>query len=211
VLQGEGSGTDEIIVAIQKYSNVGSDSYGWNLNGYTAYRSGDAFLSQPGAIQLSQLNSAGYPSLPLWNSTIPYWFIVSGRRIIVITKISTTYQMAYLGFFLPFASPNQYPYPLAVGGSFFNSSGATQPRYSGATGTSSAFWTHVTSSISANALWTLLPGNFWMNYPTGQNSSTGYTGMFPYNQDDIGLIRNSVDDTPILTPIEMQFVTAHRR
>lgn len=45
-----------------------------------------------------------------------YWFIGNGRRFMVVVKISTVFQSAYAGFFLPYATPIQYPYPLFIGG-----------------------------------------------------------------------------------------------
>jgi hypothetical protein len=202
VLKGSGSGTDEIVVAFQKYANATTGAYGWRLNGYAAYDSGDSFLDQPGAIQLSQSGGAGYPALPLWNTTIPYWFVVSPFRIIVVAKVSTTYQMAYLGWCLPFASPNQYPYPLCVGGSYQCQPGANEPLYSGANGLASNFWTTNSSGLSTSAgqLWTRLPGGAWSSQ---QNGLAPSTGLFPYNQADIGLMRNAVDGDAVLSAIEI--------
>ena len=201
VLQGEGSGTDEIIVAIQKYANVGADSYGWRLNGYTAYQSGYAFLDQPGAIQA--VNGFGHVSMPLWNSSIPYWFIASGRRIIVVAKVGTTYQACYLGFFLPFASPNQYPYPLAIGGSRVDTFSNTA-RYSVADNQSSNFWNSLNTS-GTGTMFFRMPGGSWYSARDASNGSGGVTtGMFPYNQADITLMRQALDGSPVLTPIEFQ-------
>ena len=46
-----------------------------------------------------------------------YWFIANGRRFIVIAKISTVYESLYAGFYLPYATPAQAPYPFYIGGS----------------------------------------------------------------------------------------------
>lgn len=206
VLQGEGlGGTDEINIAFQKYANAGSGAYGWRLNGYSSYvGTGSNFLGQPGAIQTTQISGGGYPSLPLWNSTIPYWFIGNERRLIVIAKVGTTYQMAYLGFFLPFASPSQYPYPLAIGGSFINSAGNTEGHYAGASGATCAFWTALSNSTSISSMMSRLPGGSW--YSVANSSSEGAQnsfGMFPYNQADNVYMRDAVDGSAILTPIEI--------
>lgn len=45
-----------------------------------------------------------------------YWFAASGRRFVVVTKISTVFQSMYAGFFLPYANPTEYAYPLFIGG-----------------------------------------------------------------------------------------------
>jgi hypothetical protein len=108
-------GLDQIIVGAKTFSNVGADYYNWRLGGFTAYNSPDAFNAQPGYVGgASQANSS--PVLTLWNSTTPYWFIASGRRVIVIAKVSTVYAAAYLGFLASYMAPGSFPYPLIVGG-----------------------------------------------------------------------------------------------
>lgn len=202
VLQGEGlGGTDEIIVAFQKYSNVGSDAYGWRLNGYTGYQADTPFYDQPGALAMNGVTGAGLLALPGWDTTTPYWFVVSERRIIVIAKVSTTYQAAYLGFYLPYASPAQYPYPLCVGGSFVGNSLLTEPRWSGTGGRSSNFWTALnnTGTESTGSLFTRMPGGYWYSKFNGVGE-----GMFPYNQTDITQMRQALDDDAVLTPVEIQ-------
>jgi hypothetical protein len=119
ILKGEGlAGTDEIFVGLRLYKNVSTDTYGLRLQGFTGYVAGVTFDAQPGAIQYDGDAAAQTtPTVPLWNDTIPYWFVVNARRIIVVAKISTVYEALYLGYLLPFALPGQWPYPLVVGGS----------------------------------------------------------------------------------------------
>lgn len=104
-------GTDNIIWGIQKYSNVGAGNFGWWLNGYTGYDSGLAFHTQPGAIDPTVL-----PALPLWNSTIPYWFFVNERRAIVVAKVNGRYMTMHMGLMLPCGSPAVYAYPIMISG-----------------------------------------------------------------------------------------------
>jgi len=49
-----------------------------------------------------------------------YWFIANGRRFIVVAKVSTFYVAAYCGLIMPYSTPNQYPYPLYIGGNLPN-------------------------------------------------------------------------------------------
>ena len=49
-------------------------------------------------------------------TTTTYWFVASGRRFMAVFKIGTVYQAVYGGLFLPYAMPEEYPYPLAIGG-----------------------------------------------------------------------------------------------
>lgn len=50
-------------------------------------------------------------------SEMNYWFIANGRRFIIIVKTATVYQACYAGFFLPYATSYEYPYPVFIGGS----------------------------------------------------------------------------------------------
>jgi hypothetical protein len=107
---------DHILVGAKLFHDVGADYYNWRLGGFTAFDSGLTFENQPGYV-----GGAGQtvpsPVLNLWNSSIPYWFIGNGRRVMVVAKISTVYVAAYLGFGSLYMSPGAFPYPLIVGGS----------------------------------------------------------------------------------------------
>jgi hypothetical protein len=108
-------GLDAIIVGAKIFSDVGTDYYNWRLGGFTAYNSSTPFNQQPGYVGgTGQSNSS--PILTLWNSTIPYWFIANGRRVIIVAKVSTVYVTAYLGLMNSYAAPGSFPYPLIVGG-----------------------------------------------------------------------------------------------
>jgi hypothetical protein len=123
-------GLDQIIVGAKTFSNVPTDYYNWRLGGFSAYNSGAAFNAQPGYIGGSG-QAHPSPVLTLWNSTTPYWFIASGRRVMVIAKVSTVYVTAYLGFLASYMAPGSFPYPLVVGGNLaFNvEPGATDPSW----------------------------------------------------------------------------------
>lgn len=111
LFQGPGlSGTEEIFIGMEPYENVGSDLYSWDIVAFTGYVPGNSFDTQPGRVTTNDT------FLPLWNSSIPYWFIGNGQRIIVVAKVNTTYQTMYLGKFNAFGTPNQYPYPVIQGG-----------------------------------------------------------------------------------------------
>ena len=118
------SGADEIYTGIQTYFDAGDDYYNWKMFGMTGFAAGQIAELQPGCTQ------GNWPSMLLWNDPIDYWFLGNGRRIVVITKTSTSYDMMYLGFALPYGLPNQFPYPLVVGGSFC---GSGLPHYSSVT------------------------------------------------------------------------------
>lgn len=102
------AGTDQIFVGISTFENVTADYYNWRLAGFTGFNGALAFGAQPGYMG-NVFNS-------FWNSPIPYWFVANGRRVIIVSKISTSFMMTYLGFINQYPSPSQYPYPLCIGG-----------------------------------------------------------------------------------------------
>jgi hypothetical protein len=123
-------GLDQIIVGAKAFSNVGADYYDWRLGGFSAFNAGQAFTAQSGYVGgAGQAQSS--PVLSLWNSTIPYWIIANGRRVIIIAKISTVYVAAYLGFMSSYMAPGAFPYPLIVGGNlaFLNEPVVTDPSW----------------------------------------------------------------------------------
>lgn len=137
ILKGPGlAAADEIYVGIQTFYSTPSDYFNWTLMGATGYVSGNLFTAQPGISTLKYTY--------LWNSSIPYWFVGSGRRLIVVAKISTVYQMAYLGLILPYTLPGQWPYPLAVGGT----GTVSTLRWSSVADSHTAFWAgYITSPL----------------------------------------------------------------
>lgn len=100
------SGTDPVYIGIQPFSSTAGDYYNWKVNGFTGYASNLEYVNQPGKSTDSYLY--------LWNSSIPYWFFANGHRVIVVAKVSTTYQIVYAGKLLVYGLPQQYPYPLFI-------------------------------------------------------------------------------------------------
>lgn len=115
ILRGPGlGGDDEIYVGIKTESSSESDWYNWVLHGFTGYEPAAAITVQPGAMAFSQ----GQPKILLSNGSIKYWFVANGRRIVIVAKVSTVYESAYLGLITPYGPPTSYPYPLFIGGTF---------------------------------------------------------------------------------------------
>lgn len=117
IWQAPGNGNnDQILVGAKLFHDVGGDYYNWRLGGFTAFDNALDFEHQVGYLGGSGQTSPS-PVFNLWNSTIPYWFIANGRRVVVVAKISTVYVVCYLGFINPYVAPGAFPYPLAVAGS----------------------------------------------------------------------------------------------
>jgi hypothetical protein len=112
VLQGPGlAGTDEIYIGLRLVRDVGADSYAIEVSGMTGYQDGGEEMGD-------HVNVSPQPVRSFADSgSMTYWFIASGRHFIVVTKISTIFEALYAGWFLPFGTPSEYPYPMFIGGS----------------------------------------------------------------------------------------------
>lgn len=120
LLEGPGTaGTDEIFVGLRSEYNAGIGWYNLFLNAYSGHDPTQrSWFAQPGGLpQFGQSPALAQAMVPLWNQPMPYWIAANGRSIRFGVKVSTVYEAGYLGFILPYATPGQFPYPLAVGGS----------------------------------------------------------------------------------------------
>lgn len=111
ILEGQGSGgTDEIIIGIR--SRVTTESAAvrryWELRAFTAFNGAETWENQPGP------SPSAY--MPLVGGAMTYWFFVSPRRILPVVRISNSYINGYLGFYQPYATPSEAPYPILVHG-----------------------------------------------------------------------------------------------
>ncbi len=113
-LKGPGlGGTDEIFIGFRTITEPIKSWYLIQVMGFTGHLSGElCCFNQPGSINIG----TGSPFLSLWDQPMSYWITGSGRRTVFTFKVSTLYESGYAGFILPYATPVQYPYPLAIGG-----------------------------------------------------------------------------------------------
>lgn len=107
IMKGTGlSGTEEIYVGFRSYQDTGADYYNLSVAGFTGYVPAAAFTAQPSYIE---------SGVPAHNQRVDYWLSVNAQRITFGLKVSVgSYQGAYTGFFFRYATPSQYPYPMAV-------------------------------------------------------------------------------------------------
>lgn len=188
ILRGAGlAGTDEIYVGIQLYANAPGDAYGWNLQGYTSYNGSLAFDGQPGAIAAP---NAGISLLP---GAMSYWLVVNARRILLVVKVSTVYQAMYLGFFLPYATPGQYPYPLLVAGSL---PGPSPVRWSD-TSNNHAHVVAPKASVSGQNSGALL------RQANGQWLQLRSTNTYPYTVLNAQYLLPALDGGYVLEPVKL--------
>lgn len=108
-VRGPGVGAGQnVYVNISTVNSTLLPANGWQISASIGYSSAVAWGNQQ--------NESPQPFLNLWNSTINYWFFVNDRRIVVVAQTSTVFVSAYMGMFLPWATPAQYPLPLLVAG-----------------------------------------------------------------------------------------------
>jgi hypothetical protein len=100
-------GLGQFYLGVHTFQRPDSDYYDWEVLSLDGYVSSLDLSDQPG------LQRNGY--VPLWTASIPYWFIVNGRRVVVIAKLGSQYQCLYLGCYLPYFTPAELPYPICLG------------------------------------------------------------------------------------------------
>lgn len=215
-----GSPADPLIVGVKAFFNVGADYYNWRLGGFTHFDAGLSFEQQPGNISMGSVVATGNaPVLNLWNSSIPYRFYASGRRAIILAKISSVYVCAYLGFLSSYMAPGAYPYPLVVGGSMAWT--ATEPdptdarwrwSYNGAEMNSFPCINAVPTGYWGSSLRLRRPDGFWIGFgresePT-QGSNKGK--LWPYGNwgtNQAADLRDNLDGGFMLLPISLSDAT----
>lgn len=189
LLRGPGlAGADEIHVRLYGSSDAANDKYGIGCQGFVSYNSSLAHGSQPGI--------SAFTGMALWNSSIPYWFVANGRRFIVVAKVSTTYSSLYAGFYLPYATPTEFPYPILVSGSHED---ATTHRWSQSTHDVGGFW----DPSDGNAFLRHNDGTWltFANYSdsSGARNNSTANNFYPYNTDLE--LRENIDGSYCLLPI----------
>lgn len=111
-MRGPGAGAGrEVFVNFQTVWDDVSAIYAWQFRTSPTY---DGALGW--GAQLSEQPNDAY--FNLWQNAIPYWFYVNDRRLIVVAKTGTNYVSMHAGFFLPWGTPVQYPFPLYAAGDF---------------------------------------------------------------------------------------------
>lgn len=196
ILKGVGTaGTDEIFVGVRSEYDTAAGWFNLFMNGYTGFDPNEqSWFNQPGALPgYGAPQAYSVPMVPCWDTTMPYWFVASGRAFRFCVKVSTSYEGGYAGFILPYATPQQYPYPLAVGGSLVPTADARSAewRYSYANwrhgvypgpGADGASTSDVTGISYSTTLYLRLPDGSWGGFANRpQQSSYSPEGLYGPN------------------------------
>lgn len=158
------SGTEEIFIGIRTYQSVAGDYYNLLLGTFTGYIPSNSFDSQPGA---------QYSGVPAHNNAITYYMNMNPQRLAFMLKVGTpVYTHGYIGKFLPYARPSEYPNPLMCAGSF---DGAELKRFSDVT---QVFPYHGAGVTTQSRLTIRRPDGSWYapaNWPFSQGNSSPTT------------------------------------
>lgn len=167
------SGAEQIYINLRAYHNVSGDYYNVECRGAVGYLASSAFASQPG----SSPPVFSY----LWNqasTSIPFWFIANGQRVIVIAKVGTIYETIYLGKISIYGTPAQYPMPLYIGATGINQS----QRYSIADNTHRSCWDGNGSYLcNTDGSWLLFQNQ--NNYSSSSTPSSPNNWIWPWQYD----------------------------
>ena len=120
ILEGEGGGSDEIVIGWRTLSSVPSDYYNLELHGLTGFTAALPMDEQPGVspgFWDAGLTADRYGSYLLTTSvSFNYFLNISSYRIIITVKIGSNYFHSYLGWGNRFATSSEYPYPMICAG-----------------------------------------------------------------------------------------------
>ena len=178
IMRGPGlSGTESIYAAFTTNQSITADYYNISVSTMIGYVSGDALAVQP--------SYSGERWIPMWNAPLRYWVCINGQRIVFAVDVEKNYWSGYVGKFLPYATPSQFPYPICVMGT----NAASTERYSE---------THTVDIF--NGCMTRLVTNVWAsiyNWPLSENWSWNARNYVPRATTDFPY-RDTEGDYPLM-------------
>lgn len=210
ILEGSGSGSEQIFVGLTQYGDAVNDNFGFYANGYTGYLAGADFWSHPGACATAAdlTGSFNLPTVPLWNSgSIPFWLTVSPSLIKCVMKVGTVYEAFYLGFLTRYGTPGQWPYPLCVGTSAvaafrYSWTGVEHTHFVDPFGNNAAPRPYSTLRVrDAGGAWQAITND----YPGNGDTRRDHAGTWPFNSRGYAnlcdALRPALDGSYTLQPV----------
>lgn len=199
-------GAQDIFVAGYTYTDNGASTYNLVFRGFR-------YWLDPEQSVLNVPNHLGDKALPLSKTPTAYWLVANSGRVMVVTRTSAVYGMAYAGYGLPYETPSVHPFPYLIGAPAYlptmrwdtaNTGGYRNPVDPGAQSTA--------SNGTLGAIFPDGAGYQVVNRTTsgssseGANDSAGRPKVWPYCQDDTGNIqsdhlRECVDGSMPLLPL----------
>ncbi|MDR2550022.1 MAG: hypothetical protein LBD10_07495 [Desulfobulbus sp.] len=188
------AGIDEIYVGVETYEDQANNYYNWSMVGSWGWRPGRTLDRQP----RSSREAGYYVAAHFWNNPIPYWMVATPRRIILVAKVSTTYQHVHLGLLTVPATEAQYPYPLFIGGGKGSSNDSPlRMNYSGSLG---SYWSSYGSGNASGRL--AYPGGSWGVMSGGNNNdSIPAVATMTFNEPNRNAMLTALDGSYLTEPI----------
>ena len=177
VMRGPGAGgTDAIYIGMIRTDTTDTDNKAITFYGMTGVNA--AALTMAGHVNVS----AG---VRIWldGGSMKYWFVANGRRFMLAVNMSTVYQVAYAGFFLPYALPTVYPYPLFIGACSSLSGTVTSWRSASPIHAAFPFAPYTNSLPFPSNAYMLGPDAIWKN-AAGDSLASICMGPFRYDVVD---------------------------
>ncbi|MES0340686.1 MAG: hypothetical protein ABUK08_00060 [Candidatus Humimicrobiaceae bacterium] len=185
---------EAIYLNIRRYTTTATlgNADNWEINAADSFNTTLDFRLQPGSNSTSISASEG-AYCPLSSDPFNYWFVATGRYFWVVASISGTTKVFGGGFYLPYATPSEFPYPIfVVGNCVPGGSGVNREydiRWSISTNKHLNFYAHEISGVGwvrhRDGVWLPTFDAFAVNdtaitiWPT--NQTTAYGNI--YNQD----------------------------
>lgn len=182
------AGADEIYVNMCSFYSEGSDYYNLGFTGALGFETNDTYSQQP--------NKSTNVSMALWQFQIPYWIIADGRRFIITCKVSTNYMSTYCGWFLPYGTPQEYPYPMYISSCLNGLSGT---RWSSESHNHRSFFDPYTGYVyTVEGTWLQIQNKY---NSSNTEASGSDSNIWPYTQNLVSGIRQSPGDVYPMLPM----------
>lgn len=161
----------------------------------------------------AQPAGAGGTTMSLGASAMAYWFVVNGQRAIVVTRFSSIYQIAYIGFGLPYEPPSVHQFPAICAAS---SDGFNTRRYDS---TSARYRFPI--DPGPNTVRAYYPDATWRNHSNRSDGSSGTEGAYDNTAEGkvwpasysgttapLSFLRDNIDGSRSLIPCVLSMIVA---
>lgn len=192
-LKGPGlAGQDEVFVHLCSFSSESSDYYNLAFRSSIGFETLEDWDHQP-------VDSTA-TTLCLWQFQLKYWIVANGRRFILVTNLESpgVYMSTYCGLFLPYGTPQEYPYPMycAAGSGFTGLSGT---RWSSESHNHRSFFDPYAGYLyTVEGTWLTIQNKY---SSSGNETNNSTSNVWPYEAGLINGIRQSPGDVYPLLPL----------
>lgn len=121
------SGEKQVHFGFDTNRSIPTDTYTLGMWMHKTYNPALTFYDQPGISAVKHHLA--------WDTAMPYWFVANAQRLILTNKISTVYASSYIGEFLPYGTPGEYPQPWLI-----SSNQSVTTRFSSTSEDTRCFW-----------------------------------------------------------------------